>query len=228
MAIPRKDSALAAWSANFNTRGVAAPEDFGLTEAQMAAYTPLHTAFIDALSAVDTPGARSKALVAAKEAQKKPLLSYARELYSFVQASRTVSDENKILIGVHVKDTEPTPHPAPDFGPGIQVKSVSLNSVLIQLINTAEEGRRGRPHGVAGASIFTHVGETAPTTPDGWTFEGNTRRMKALVVFDASLPPGTKVWFTAFWRNSRDESGPACAPVFTHLQGGAPAMGMGE
>ncbi len=35
-----------------------------------------------------------------------------------------------------------------------------------------------------------------------------------------SLPAGTKVFLSAFWFNNRKESGPACTPVSTLLQGG--------
>jgi hypothetical protein len=36
---------------------------------------------------------------------------------------------------------------------------------------------------------------------------------------------GTKVWLTAFWKNERDMSGPACAPVQVILLGGGALPG---
>jgi len=77
----------------------------------MTAYTALHDPFIAAMNAMGVIGARSKSLVSAKNAAKDALLPYARELYSFVQASMTVSDANKDLLGVTVRRG-----PTPDAG----------------------------------------------------------------------------------------------------------------
>jgi hypothetical protein len=54
-----------------------------------------------------------------------------------------------------------------------------------------------------------------------WQFWGNTTKTSVEVEFDASLTPGTVVWFTAFWYNPRGESGPGCAPVSGIIAGGA-------
>src|SRR5690349_2149613 len=116
MAIPTKDSLLADFSTNFETRIVANPTDYGLTAAQATAYTALHDPFItayDAVVAAREAGTRSSSLVATKDAAKLALLSYARQLYSFVQSSLTVTDARKIELGVRVKDLTPTPVPAP-------------------------------------------------------------------------------------------------------------------
>ena len=58
-------------------------------------------------------------------------------------------------------------------------------------------------------------------TPRRITSQGGTTRTRFDVSFDASLPMGTKVWLTAFWKNERDMSGLACEPVPVTLLGGA-------
>src|SRR5688572_22298041 len=103
MAVPTVDSQLAEWSTNFQARGSAAPLDFSLTAAQMTQYTTLHDAFIADYNAAKADGARSKALVQAKNDSKDALIVYARQLYQTIQAS-PVSNENKTLIGVRVRD----------------------------------------------------------------------------------------------------------------------------
>src|SRR5438067_9953035 len=110
MAFPTKDSALAAYSTNFNTRIVASPLVFNLTALQATAYTALHDPFIAAYEAASAVGARSRSLVAAKNTAKHALLAYGRQLYGFVQSAATVSDANKELLGVRVRST-PTPQP---------------------------------------------------------------------------------------------------------------------
>src|SRR5690242_2313663 len=117
MAIPTLDAALATWSTNFNDLGSAHPLDFNLTAPQMAQYGTLHDLYIDAYNASNADGAKNKALVQDKDDKKKNLLEYARQLYGFVQSSLTVTNENKVLIGVKVRDSIPSPSPAPALAP---------------------------------------------------------------------------------------------------------------
>ncbi len=60
MAVPTIDAQLATYSTNFNTLGVASPTTYNLTAPMMAAYTPLHTAFIDAYEAAKADGWRAR------------------------------------------------------------------------------------------------------------------------------------------------------------------------
>jgi hypothetical protein len=92
--------------------------------------------------------------------------------------------------------------------------------VRIKLKDATSESR-GRPDGVAGAAIFSFVGTTAPTTPDGWKFEGNTAKTVTEITFPETVPNGATVWVTAMWFNAKTESGPGALPVSTNIQGGA-------
>lgn len=226
MAIPTTDAALAIWSANANTRGVAAPTDYGLTAAQMALYTPLHEAFFDAYQAANAGDTKSKALVAAKDSAKLALLKYARQLYAFVQANDTVSDARKLELGVTVRDFEPTPKPAPTAAPALAIVSVYGRTVRLT-IKDASGVRRGRPVDVAAAALFSYVGEAAPEGPSGWVSEGYITRPDVLVEFDPSVTPPARVWFTAQWINTRGETGPATSPVSAHIgfEGALPMAG---
>jgi hypothetical protein len=81
--------------------------------------------------------------------------------------------------------------------------------------------RRGKPAGVQGARLYTHVGPAAPVEIRDWNFEGQTTRVTADVEFPLTTPPGTVVWITAQWYNPRGETGPGCPPVSTTIVGGA-------
>ena len=221
MAIPTTDPALAAWSTNANTRIVASPTTFSLTTAQATAYTAVHDPWIAAYEAASAIGSRSRALVAAKNTAKANLLRYAREIYAIVQASQAVSDENKELLGVHVKKTEPTPVPPPDAAPMVDVVQVLGNTVTVHL-HDAETSLRRKPAGVLGANVFSFVGENPPTEASGWEFQGATSKTTVDVPFAASVPPGAQVWIIASWFNRKAVTGPACQPVGARLQFAAP------
>jgi hypothetical protein len=172
---------------------------------------------------VNTVGARSKALVVAKDAAKKALLPFARELYQTVQGAVNVSDADKVLLGVNVRAV-PTPRPVPAGSPAADVMSVSGRSVTYRLHDAENAGRRGKPFGVAGAMVFTYVGEVAPTDPAAFKFEGNLTRTVFTLTFPETVAPGAKVWFTASWFNERGEAGPGCTPVSATIQYGIGSM----
>jgi hypothetical protein len=221
MAVPTLDAPLAEWSTNFNTRGVAAPTDFGLSAAQMTLYTPLHTSFISAYNAAKADGAKSKALVIAKDDAKSSLLVYARELYAFIQASLTVSNENKTLIGVVVRDVEPSPVPPPALAPLCTLLSVTGLIARYKLADAQFPNSRRRPPNAKGATILSYVGATPPPSDDPmWKLEGQTGKNTFSVQFPSTVAPGTPCWVTVLWYNARGEYSPAAPPVQTYLQSG--------
>lgn len=137
-----------------------------------------------------------------------------------MQANPSVTGQQKSSLGLTVRDVEPTPINPPADAPTLDVLSAVGRSVKVRLHDSANPTRRGKPAGVAGASLFTCVGATPPADISGWTFQGNTSRTTADVQFPAEVPAGATVWLTAFWFNPRAQNGPTCAPVSTNLPGG--------
>lgn len=223
MAIPTKDTLLVAWGQNFDEKVTLSPVTYSLTAAQATSFHTAYQAFLTAFNAVASAreaGSRSKLLTANKEASKTSLLRLGRELYGFVQDSTAVTAANKLDVGVDPRDRLPSPIPAPATAPVVDVVSVSGNVAVVRLHEADKPDRRGKPAGVAGASVFSHVGPTAPTAEDDWTFEGLTGRTTVTVTFPAATAPGAKVWFTARWFNARKQNGPAADPVGTNIPGG--------
>ncbi|HEV2295488.1 MAG TPA: hypothetical protein VGR35_16685 [Tepidisphaeraceae bacterium] len=165
------------------------------------------------------PGIRSRSLVSDKNIQKLALLKYGRELYQIVQASRTVPDNKKIELGVHVRDTEPTPRPRPATAPDIDLLSMIGRAMKVRLHDSTIEGRR-KPAGVMGAAVFSYVGDQPPENTALWKFEANTTKTVFDIVFPETLAPGTKVWATAFWVNAKLQSGPPATPISALIQFG--------
>jgi hypothetical protein len=222
MMFPRTDAGLLAWSLNFSTLISATPTDYGLTMADATAYAAVHAAFGTALAACD-PNARNKGAVVTKNAARTTLKNQAKLLASTIYGTATVTDSQKVTLGIPPRAI-PRPVPAPGVPPVLEVLSVNAWTVKIKLHAAGSGSRRGKPAGVIGASVFSFVGATPPEDMGSWKFEGNTGRSNIDVAFDNSNAPGTKVWMTAFWFNGRKQSGPACAPVPTNLQGGSVSM----
>ena len=220
--LPNSDAALLAWSLQFSTLISATPAAYGLTALQATAYAALHASYATAFAGVD-PGIRSKASVAAKNASRAALKYNAKLLSSIVQGQAGVTNAQKIALGLNVRAV-PTPTPVPAHPPMLEVISVSGFTAKIRLHDAASGSKRGKPAGVSGASVFSHVGPAAPTDLSAWQFEGNTGRAIVNITFPNTIAPGSTAWFCAFWFNGSKKSGPACAPVSTNLPGGAVSM----
>ena len=218
--LPDTDAALLAWSLNLSNLITATPTTYGLVAGDATAYSALHTSYASALAACD-PGQRSKSLVATKNAARAALKNSARLLAKRVEGTASVTDAQKIELGLNVR-AMPSPIPAPSNPPALDIVSVTGRTVRVRLHDAADASRRGKPAGVAGATVFSYVGAAAPTDPAAWKFEGNTTRTTIDVVFPDTVAAGAVAWITAFWRNERDLSGPACAPISTNLQFGVP------
>lgn len=212
------DAELYTGSQNFSTKISASPTTYGLVAAQATAYAALNSAYAAAyLEAID-PETRTKGKVATKNQAKVNLKAMAADLAKIIDGTSTVTDEQKIDLGLNVR-AQPAPIPAPSEAPNLDLVERYGTTVGIRL-HDGTGSRRGKPAGVQGASVFSYVGATPPADVGDWKFEGNTTRTRFVVQFDAALPPGTVTWLTAFWYNPRALSGPGCTPVSAILAGG--------
>jgi hypothetical protein len=191
-----------------------------LFAAQATAYAANNTAYATAYVEATDPVTRTKGKVEAKNQAKRELRLMAADLAKIIDGTPTVTNEQKIDLGLNVRAT-PTPIPPPLDAPDIDIVSARGNTVTLKLHDSTSSTRRGRPPGVSGASVFSFVGAAAPTEDGEWKFEGNTTRTTTEVTFPAAVTPGAKVWFTAFWYNPRAQCGPAATPVTTYLPGGS-------
>lgn len=221
--IPAREADLVTWSINFDTKITATPTDYGLTALQATAYAAVHDAFIAAYNMANDPTTRSPVNITAKNTAKAALIDEARELARIVQATPGVTPAQKEGLGLNPRTNGPSPVPVPEEAPTLDVVVREGTMVRIKL-HDGSGSRRGKPAGVAGASVFSFVGATPPVEVSDWKFEGNTTRTVVELNFAAELPPGTIVWMTAFWYNPRGMSGPGCTPVSAILAGGGMSM----
>lgn len=222
MAVPKKDSLLLSFSRNFNDRIVASRETYFLTEEQVELYTEKHVQFVDAYSTLieqREAGMRSEAQTALKSASKRELQNYARELYGMVQSNNSVSDADKILLGVHVQgDSHTTPPPV--ARPGVSIASVFNRSIVVNIYDADVPTRRGKPASTVAAWVYTFVGTDFPSDPAAWNFAGAATKPRHEITFPSTLPAGARVWVCAAWINRKQEPGPRSLAISTNIQGG--------
>ena len=221
MAVPTNDRDLVPYSLTFSTYASSDATSYGLTTAQAAHLATLRATYFDCYSAAVSDGMKSKYLVTLKNSARQGLLDYLRELYSIVQINPAISDALKVQIGVLVKKTEPTPVPVPGMAPRIAIVGTNGRTVRVAISNPDAPEERRLPRGVILVNLFSFVGETAPAGSAGWKFETSTAKRQQNVTFAPTVAEGARVWFTAFYLNSRKQSGPATPPISAYLSGGS-------
>ncbi len=220
MAFPTKDNELLPYSTNFNTRLTASPTTYELVALQAAAYNALHVSYADAQAAVMAAresGTISQSLTVARNNARTPLLDFGRELYAFVQANTSVSDANKVLLGVHIIDRNPTPVPPPAEVPFVELIQAVRRTVRVRV--NSPSGLRRRPTGTAGAQVFYAVG-AMPTQVTDWDSAGLWTNGGFDIQFPLDTPDGSQVWISAAYFNRKGEYGPMADALRTNLPGG--------
>jgi hypothetical protein len=226
MAVPKKDSLLVPYSKAFNDRLASAYATYHLTADDAAEYAVKHAAYIQAQSTLmmqRESGTRSESQTAARNAVKTELLQFARQLYSMVQADKTVSDADKILLGIRIRAAAVS-IARPTVAPCVYIDSVRNRTVDLTICDAENPKRRGKPPRVASAWVYRYVGSDFPADPAAWIFAGSCTTRHYSVVFPNSLPAGTQVWICAAWVSPRQEVGPICTVLTTNLQGGGSAV----
>jgi hypothetical protein len=221
--IPANDAELLTFSAAFSEKITLAPTSYGLVAGNATTLASLQSAYASSLAAAVDPETRGGSTVFAKAQARVNLVAYIRLLARAIQGTISVTNQQRYELGLTVRKVEPTPIPAPAFAPTVDVRSVTGTTVRIRLHDAQNPTRRGKPYGVAGASVFSYVGTggaSAPAELTAWKFEGNCTRTVVDVVFPAETTPGAKIWICAFWFNPRTQQGPTSEPVSTRVQGG--------
>ena len=206
-----------AWMQTFFNVASVDPVSAGLTQVQVDDFGVLNTALQASWATVQEPSTRTRVTLTAFHNKLKQAKEMAYGLVAYVQASPVVTDDKKVALGVTVRDKTRTVKPAPTAKPFVKVVRTDDRTVYVQL--QQEESVRGKPVNVTGATIFTHLGPTAPAALEQWGFSANVTRTRVALPFPPS-ETGDTAWITAFWRNGKDQAGPACRPISVNLPAG--------
>ena len=219
--LPSKDGPLLNWMNQFSSEITSTPTAFGLVAGQATAMAALVATFATKYAASIDPATRTKQAVQEKNDAKKPMKVMARNLAKVIQAYPSLTNGQRVLLGLTVRDT-PSPINPPTTAPVLEIVKTNGRLISIALREVGSE-RRGKPAGVSGATVFSYVGATPPADINAWKYEGEPTRTSFDVEFAPTVAAGAQVWLTCFWKNFRDQAGPACMPVSAYIAGGVVA-----
>jgi hypothetical protein len=173
-----------------------------------AAYNSWHSAFLAAIN----PTTRTHATITTKNVQKANVMSVVRGYGATIRANRAISDALKIGLGIHVRDTSPTPIPPPSTYPLLTVDSFNLSTLQLHAADQDTSDRRARPFGTSGLLLFSVIAPDPAPTPTGLEFNAFLTNPKFQNTFDPS-DAGKTVTYFGRWTNGKGELGPWSPPV---------------
>jgi hypothetical protein len=208
--MPRPDGDFAAWANHYydavkkwwDANGFD-PTDLKPLETALAEWQKDYPAHVAAQQRAE--GARQ-----AKDAARAALEKEVRPVTNFVQGWPKTTNADRAEMGITVRDTSPTPAPAPSSRPLALVESGQRLTHQLRLVDESTPTRRARPAGVLGAEVWVKLvdaDQPAPTDPAALTFLTMTTRPSFRAEFKAGEGGKTAVYM-ARWVNTRGEKGP--------------------
>lgn len=210
--IPTLDGPLDTFALNFQTLIAASPTSYGLVAADATAITAAYTTWHAAYLAAVNPTTRTHATIMTKNIQKANVLSVLRGYGATIRVNRAVTDALKIGLGLHVRDTTPTPIPPPSSYPLLTIDSFNLGTLALHAADQNTPDKKARPAGTSGLLLFSVVGPAAATVPTGLEFSAFLTRP----TFENTFSPddsGKTVTYFGRWTNGKGELGPWSPPV---------------
>ena len=204
---PIRESELDNWLNNFRTLIAATPTNYGLAASDATAIGNAYTSWHAAYQAAVNAATRSALTIETKRQQKVNVLFVVRGYIATITANRAVSDTLKMGLGLHIRDTQPTPVPTPSTKPSLRIVRTDQGFMDITAVDEATPLRRARPVGSVGMLLYRAVATTAINDPADAQFLTFVGKPAAQSRFTAADRGKTATYF-ARWTNARGETGP--------------------
>ncbi|MDR3193676.1 MAG: hypothetical protein LBT76_00110 [Tannerella sp.] len=204
--IPQAYSALLSWGSNFVTYLNANLDRFGITSTAIAPLVGKYGEYVTSNSKAESANA-GKADRLNREEDARDLKRIIRDLVNqCLRYNPEVTDEDRINLGLHVPDDNPTPKPKPTT----QIEATIDPSIIMQLTlryRNAGSQSHAKPDGVHGAEIRWNILATPPASTEDLIHSEFSTRSPHTFTFDEDRR-GKTVYFRLRWENTRGQKGP--------------------
>jgi hypothetical protein len=213
--IPHNDATLDIYALNFKTIVAAGPVALGLTLADATQMTSVYAAWHAALAVATTPATRTAGSIAAKDTAKAVLITEIRSLTRRIQATPTVTAQQKTDLGIPVHDAVPSPVPVPDTKPALDLRGIDRQSHLILIADETTPTKKAKPRGAIGAEVYAFIGPAgspAPLDLKEFQFMGFASKSEFTINYNAA-DANKQATIVARWMTRKGELGPISNPI---------------
>lgn len=202
--IPAQDALFSNWLLNFSTLLTDSPATYGLTAPDAVIVANQEAAFAAAYALAIDPSTRTSVTVASKDAARASAESVVRPYAVTISLNPSVTNGEKVAIGVTVRSNIPTPIPAP-VTPAV-ISLISAMPLTQQLqIRAVGSSTKAKPQGCIAIEVARSVGTVAATDPNQLAIVGQYGKTPLIQNFVAE-DQGKIVTYAARFRT---RSGPA-------------------
>jgi hypothetical protein len=205
--IPRSDAEFDAWQKNLLGYAVKNQAAMALNAPDLAAMTSLQTDWETKYAAHITAQSAARGAREAKDESREAYEESIRGLNRTTQASASVTDENRIGMGLPPATRDaPTPVPTPTTRPVVSVDTSERLRHIISWVDESTPNRKAKPHGVIGCQVWNKVG-AQPAGPSDLEFVIMDPRSPYIIEYE-DAEAGKTAYYMLRWVNSRGETGP--------------------
>jgi hypothetical protein len=154
--------------------------------------------------------AAAEAARQAKDAARAALEKEVRPVTNFVQGYPKTTNADRAEMGITVRDTSPSPAPAPTSRPLAIVDVGARLTHQLRLVDESTPTRRARPKGVQRAEVFvalTAPGQPAPANPGDYRYIGSVTRGETTLSFESDKG-GMQAHYLSRWVSTSGATGP--------------------
>jgi hypothetical protein len=204
--IPAQMALFAVWLANFAALVAANPTNYGLTAADAAAITAQNDAFQAAYAESSNPATRTSATIATTAGARIAAQAVIRPYAMRINANQSVSDAQRVDIGITVRTVVPTPIPPPSTSPALIFVQATPGRHELQVRDSTTPQTKAKPAGVVGLELWVATGIVAAIDPSSGVFRQVTTKSPFGVEF-AAADKGKVATYFGRWLNRSGTSG---------------------
>ena len=169
------------------------------------------------------PSTNSAEATAAKNVLREKMYNTVRHLVAQVKAAPTVDNTLLVALGIPPRPVRRHSVPPPSAAPVVTAEAVGPTLLRVTAKADPESRSNAKPAGVRQVAVATYAGDAPPADPTMWGQPRLSGRTAIVVPMDHVAGPAT-VWVTCWYVSSRNEAGPASAPIAARMLGAGPAV----
>ncbi|MDR1180838.1 MAG: hypothetical protein LBL13_02525 [Bacteroidales bacterium] len=203
--IPKKDSELASWCANFTLKVAANASKWEISPEEIAELQDSYEAFVLLQKKADSPD-RTTVIVAEKNAARKKLIGCIRTLAGFRLKNPIITDAERIDMGLHVRDTTPTNLDVPKTRPEATIEVMDFRRLKISFHDQGST-KNAKPYGIDGAVIICAALDAPPKDRSALNRSMLVTRTPYIIECTEE-ERGKTLYVSVCWQNKKGQKGP--------------------
>jgi hypothetical protein len=162
--LPEKEGELALWSERFLEQIIDNAAQWEIPHNEVNNLEKIVEEYNKYFKIIDSP-LKTKIDVVKKNVAKIEMSRQIRAMTSFRLRNPVITDDQRIALGLRIKNRKRKPIPQPDKAPLIYLQITNGRQLSVEF-RDPETNKRAKPYGISGILILFQVRNTLPTEPE--------------------------------------------------------------